>query len=106
LSIGSPNGKKSFAFNNLQSVFHGRNSRCKERFMTKANLQQKKQAKESKDVQSVQKRSKIGRFGAGAVGQNWTESPNVAQKGRYADENKVQGSDPDLMIDTDVSEAV
>jgi hypothetical protein len=59
------------------------------------------------DQQNQKKlRSKIGRQGVGTVGQNWAESPEVAQKGRYAEGNKIQGDDPDFLIDTDDSEAV
>jgi hypothetical protein len=61
---------------------------------------------EGNETGETPKRSKIGRHGAGSVGQNWSESPDVAKKGRYADGNKIQGDHPDHTIDTDVSEAV
>lgn len=75
-------------------------------YMTTAELDVAKQPVKSTDENHKKFPSKIGREGAGTVGQNWTESPEVAQKGRYASENKIQGDDPEYLVDTDVSEAV
>jgi hypothetical protein len=65
-----------------------------------------KSEKPKKQAEEKNQKSKIGRQGAGALGQNWAESPDVASKGRYAQENRIQGDEPDYTIDTDVSGAV
>jgi hypothetical protein len=72
------------------------------------NLENKKLPSKTPSLKDEQKcsKSKIGREGAGVVGQNWSESPEVARKGRYAEENKIQGDDPEWVVDTDASEAV
>ena len=59
----------------------------------------------SEKKETKTEKSRIGRNGAGALGQNWVESHRVAEKGRYDEENKVQGTDPEETIDTDVSQA-
>ena len=74
--------------------------------MREQKLSQQTKSNISKSEELAQKRSKIGRDGVEASGQNWAESPKVAHKGRYADGNRLQGDHPDQMIDTDVSEAV
>ena len=51
--------------------------------------------------------AQIGRGEAGVLGQNWTESPETAKKGRYSkstDENAPE-SESDKAIDRDVSQA-
>ena len=63
-----------------------------------------KSDKKCKDNPS--KQSEIGREGAGVLGQNWTESPDSAKKGRYQEDPKIPSKDPNQSVDTDISQAV